>query len=444
MFNYIYVSFPNTSLAPKLVYSLTLQQNRYEHEIASIKFRDWGVAYEAVEAGSPVTFTLGSAKNVKQFYGYVHHINVSRSPAINMTEVVAVGASMVMKNESQHVYKGLSADGIIQQIAKKNNFVAFTVPHPRIYPQVTQAGHTDWQLMVRLAKQCGYSLRTENTEIYFQPMLYEYTTRRSEAPVYVMNGPASPQGSTIYSFEPVISETLEYEGDKKGAIAIGGVDKNSKQAMSITQQIRAKSTKSNSKPEFFDRFATHVVASDASTAKYEAEAAENRNIFPYRATAEVIGNASLRPDLPIYLSGVGSQYSGYWTILGTEHKVVEETRNIQRYTTILYLGTDSLGSAVQWTDGQTVSYPTLGGIRTIVPGVRQTATLPTTKLKVTSPNIGPQSSSSFGLATNRQKPNTSSPVWVTGTLSLDPITQPTTSTSTQSNPQLSKISRSIV
>jgi phage protein D len=432
-------------LSPKLIYSLVLQQNRYEHEVVSIKFRDWGVEYDSVETGTPITFTLGSAKNIKQFYGYVHHINVNRSPGTNMTEVVAVSASMIMKNESQHVYKGMSADGIIQQIANKNNFVAFTVPHPRIYPQVAQAGHTDWELMVRLAKQCGYSLRTENTEIYFQPMLYEYTTRRSEAPVYVMNGPASPQGSTIYSFDPVISETLDYDGDKKGAVAVGGVDKNSTQAMSITQQIRAKNTKSSFKPEFFDRFATNVVASDPATAKYEAEAAENRNMFPYRGTAEVIGNASLRPDLPVYLSGIGSQYSGYWTILGTEHKVVEDTRNIQKYTTILYLGTDSLGSAVQWTDGQTVYAPTSGSVRSIVPGVRQTASLPITKLKVTSPNIGQQSFSSFGVATNRKKSNASSPVWVTGTLSLDPITQQvTSSTTTQTNRQLNKVSRSIV
>ena len=112
---------------------------------------------------------------------------------------------------------------------------------------------------------------------------------------------------------------------------------------------------------------------------------------------------------------------------------------------ILYLGTDSLGSAVQWTDGQTVYAPTSGSVRSIVPGVRQTASLPITKLKVTSPNIGQQSFSSFGVATNRKKSNASSPVWVTGTLSLDPITQQvTSSTTTQTNRQLNKVSRSIV
>jgi len=444
VFNYIYVSFPNSSLAPKLVLEATLQQNKYEHEVATIKFRDWGVEYEAIETGSPITFKLGSGKNTRNFYGYVHHVNLDRAPGRNITEVVAVSASMVMKNESQHVYKGLSADGIIQQIAKKHNFVAFTVPHPRIYPQVTQAGHTDWEMCVRLAKQCGYSLRTQNTEIYFQPMLYEYTTRRSEAPVYTMNLPTDPNGSNLYSFTPTISENLEYDGDKKGAVAIGGVDYLSVQAMSITQQIRAKNTKLKSKPEFFDRFATHVVATNSTIAKYEAEAAENRNLFPYRGTAEVLGNATLRPDMPVYLKGVGAHYSGYWTILGVEHRIIEESRNLQKYTTVLHLGTDSLGQAVQWTDGQTIKNPEGSGIRSLIPGVRQTSTLPKTKLKAISPNIGPQSSNSFGLATNRAKPTNSSPVWVTDTLSLDPITQPTVSKSTYSNRQLNKVPRSVL
>jgi len=444
MFNYIYVSFPNSSIAPQRVLQATLQQNRYEHEIASIKFRDWGVAYEAIETGSPITFTLGSGKKTRTFYGYVHHVNVDRTPGSNITEVVALSASMVMKNEDQHVYKGLSADGIIQQIANKHNFVAFTIPHPRIYPQVVQAGHTDWELCVRLAKQCGYSLRTQNTELYFQPMLYEYTTHRSEASTFVMNMPDNPNGSTLYSFTPTISETLEYDGDKKGAVAVGGVDQSSVQAMSLTQQIKAKNTKAKSKPEFFNRFATHVVATDAAVASYEATAAENRNLFPYRGTAEVIGDATLRPDLPVYLKGVGSQYSGYWTILGTEHKVVEENRNVQKYTTILHLGTDSLGQAVQWTDGQIITTPGGAGVRSIIPGVRQTATLPVTKLKTSSPNNGPQSSNSFGVATNRSKTTNSSPVWITGTLSLDPITQPTSSKSTVINRQLNKVIRSVV
>lgn len=440
MFNYARVTFPNTTASPQVVYNLSLYQNRYEHEVAVIQFRDWDVNYDVVNTGSPIVLNISSNLNSKTFYGYVHHVSVIRDTGTSITEVTAISASYVMKNQSQQVYKGLSADAIVQAIAKRNNFVAFTVPHPRIYPQVSQAGHSDWEMLIRLAKQSGYSLRTENTEIYFQPMLYEYTNSRSEAPVFVMRDANDPSGSSLYSFVPVVSESIEYDGESKGAIAISGLDANTVSSMSLTQQIRAKSTKSKVKNEFFDRFATEVVAGDAMVAKYEAEAAENRNMFPYRATAEVIGNAKLRPDMPVYIKGVGSYYAGYWTILGVEHKIVESYRNSQTYTTILHLGTDSLGTAVSWTDGNVITEPNFKPSRTIIPNVRQTAIVPSSKLNTTTPNLGPQNNGAFGVAVNRAKPQANGPIWVTTTQTLNPISQPSGSVALISTRTLKNVS----
>lgn len=440
MFNYVSVSFPNTTTTPLLrVYSLSFHQNRYQHEVASIKFRDWDINYDFISSGSPVTFTLFGLTGSRTFYGYVHHINVDRTPNTFLTEVVVVGASMIMKNESQQIYKGLSADGIIKKIAKRNNFVCFAVPHPRVYPQVAQAGHTDWELMVRLAKQCGYSLRAENTELYFQPMMYEFTNKRQEAYKFTMREANSPDGSTIYSFDSIVGESLPQDEETKAAIAISGLDAQSVTPVSITQQKRAAKTKFKSSPEFFDKYATDVVASSPSVAKYEAEAAENRAMFPYRATAEVIGTPDIHPDASVYLEGIGNYYAGYWTVLGTEHKVVETERNSQTYTTILHLGTDSLGSTISWTDGQNIPEPASSRTRTIIPGVAQTNIVPVTTLRKTAPNLGPQSTGAFGSLSNRAKGFVDGPIWVTGTATLGPVSQTAISTPAQTNPNLTKI-----
>jgi len=437
MFNYVKVTFPNTTLPPILrVYEMTFAQNRYQHEIATIKFRDWDISYDVVSSGSPIQFSLSSNGLSKTFYGYVHHVNVDRTPDTSLTEVVAVGASMVMKNQSQQIYKGLSADGIIKQIAKRNNFVCFAVPHPRIYPQVAQAGHSDWEIMVRLAKQSGYSLRAENTELYFQPMMYEYTNKRQEANKFVMRGANDTSGSTIYSFDSVIGESLPQDEETKAAVALSGLDSVSLTPLSVTQQNRAPKTRFKAAPEFFDKYATDVVVSDPTVAQHEAEAAENRTIFPYRATAEVIGTPDLRPDAPVYLDGLGTYYSGYWTILGTEHRIVESERDSQTYTTILHLGTDSLGDSARWTDGKTIAEPSSRASRTIIPGVTQTNVTPVTVLRRTAPNLGPQSVGSFGTLSNRAKGFTDGPVWVTGTATLDPIS---TSTTNQTNFTTNKI-----
>ena len=439
MFNYTLVNFPETTVPPAHVYSLDFYQNRYEHEIVSLTFRDWGVEYDSISTGSPITFTLNDSGTSRTFYGYVHHINVSRSPGAFLTEVIALSASMKLKNQSQKVYQGLSADAIIQEIATANGFVAFTVPHPRIYPQAAQAGHTDWEMMVRLAKQSGYSLRTENTEIYFQPFLHEYTNKLSEAPIFVMREANDPSGSTIYSFEPTISESMNYDGDAKAAIAVSGFDSNSNSGISTTKQQAIKPTKSKYSSEFFDKYDTDVVATDYLIAQYEAEAAENRSQFPYRAIAEVKGDASLRPDLPVYLEGVGPYYSGYWTIMGTQHVVIEQERNSQTYTTVLYLGTDSLGTTSKWNGIRHTIKPNSKASRTIVPGVRQTNIVPKTKLLKVTPNLGPQHKGSFGKIKNREKTSLSSSVWKTGTATLNPIQQPAKSTGPTIKRLLNKI-----
>ena len=239
-----------------------------------------------------------------------------------------------------------------------------------------------------------------------------------------------PSGSSIYSFNPVIGENLNFDGETKAAIAISGYDLPNKATTSYTKQKENKKTKSKSAPAMFDKYRTEVVAMDHEIAKYEAEAAEARTAFPYRATAEVIGNPNLRPDMPVYLAGVGNLYSGYWMVLGTEHNIVEQERNSQTYTTTLYLGADSLGLANRGDDGRLVYEPDGASKRTIISGVRQTKVVPKTGIRKTAPKVGPQTKGKFSKTTNRSSGvKYKAPNWVTKTAKLNPISVPKKSTS---------------
>jgi phage protein D len=415
MFKYISVNFPETSMGPVSIHEAIFYQNRYEHEVLVMRFRDWGVMYDAVTPGSLVQVTIGNILEKKYFYGYIHHIKVNRTPGKNFTEVVAISASFSMKQASQTVYKNMTADAIVKKIGKAHGFSVHAAPSHRVYPQVSQAGHTDWELMVQLAKQNGYSLRTENTELYFQPMLQDYTNFRSQAPKFtLMPNDSSQQLSTIYSFEPIIGESVPLDTSFKSAIAVSGVHQQSVTPLSITQQIRNKKTKTKQQTEFFDRFATHIVASTNEVAKYEAKAAEDRNTFPYRGEVKVIGNPNLRPDMPVYLDGIGGEYSGYWTVLSAEHQITTPQRNAQQYVTVLTVGTDSLGSATTWTDNKVVKSPDYKPKRTIIPNVRQTNVKAKTKIVKPNNRVTPASASSFGKIKNRTKASSSKnlpPTW---------------------------------
>lgn len=426
MFNYIQVSFPETTLQPTVIYSATISQKRYAHELATLYFKDWGVLYDVVKAGSPVHLLIKGLNEERNFYGYVHHINLNRTPGKNFTEVVVIGASFPMKQQVQTVYKNITADQVVKQIATKYNFVSYTVPSPRVYPQIAQTGHSDWEFMVRLAKQNGYTLRAINTELYFEPVMNEFTLYRQEAPKFVMRPASDPNGSTLYSFKPIIGESVPYEDAIKGAIAVGGVDIANNVPVSITQQIRSAKSRERKQLEFFDRFDVNTVATDVTVAQYEAEAAENRNYFPYRGKVEVLGNPNLHPDMPIYLDGIGAPYSGYWVILEAEHTIVEEELNRQRYTTTLLVGTDSLGDSAQWTDSKTIIAPELTPKRTIIPNVRQTKVQPKTILNKKLQYENEYNRASFGDIQNRAKPpingRANAPtMWQTDTVTLDQI-----------------------
>lgn len=427
MFKYISVKFPETSLSVSTVYNARLIQSRYQHEILVIEFKDWGLEYDVVSPGTAVAVQIVDGESKRDFYGYVHHIKLNRTPALNFSEVTFVGGSFTMKQQRQEVYKDTTIDKVIKSIATDHDFVCYAVPYPRVFPQISQAGLSDWAFMSKLAKQCGYSLRTENTELYFQPMLDDYKTLRSEAPSFVMRTLANPEGSTIYSFSPVISESLEYEGAWKAAVAVSGVDIASGEAVSVTQQIRNKKTRGKQQFEFFDRFDVSTVALTTDMATYEAEAAEARNSFPYRATAELLGSIEIRPDMPIHITGVDSPYNGYWVVLSTEHVIVEEQRNAFKYTTIVELGADSLGVAETWTDSQKITSPNKKQKRVIKPNVKQTKVRPTTKLNIKRKNVVDTNKGSFGIIKNRSKPSavkgrsTASNTWKSKTKSLNTV-----------------------
>lgn len=401
MFNYVTIDFPESDAPPSMVYSLSLYQGRYMHEVVSVVFKDWGANYDSISSGSVVKFNLSGFNMNRDFYGYVYCVMPERTPGTNFTEVILIGGSFPLKQQNQRVFLDTTADQVVKQIVEEHGLVCKAEPFPRVYDQISQAGHSDWELLVRLAKQSGYTLRTENTEVYFEPFLNDYTLLRSEASRFIMNNPNDPSGSDLYSFKPLIGEAIDYGDAKKAAVAVVGVDKNSGTFVKNTVQNRNSAIRRAFQAEFFDKFDTLTVANSPEIATYEAQAAEDRNTFPYRALAEVIGTPNLRPGMPVYLDGLGTTYSGYWVILETEHNVIETELNKHTYTTVLTLGSNSLGSANAWSDNKLVVDPDELPSRTIVSNVRQTNIKPKSYLRKTSLNISPSIKGSFGTPKNR-------------------------------------------
>jgi phage protein D len=378
--------------------------------MVKVKFRDWDVKYTHIRPGEPVQVTLRGKNSNREFVGYIHEITPDITPGTNFVELTLIGASYKMKQAHQRVFENMTATRAIREIAKPYGFRVVADEHMRVYPQIIQAGHTDLEIMTRLAKQCGYTLRIEGTTLYFQSLTSEYTSGRATAARFVMSDANTPTGSTIYSFKLNLGESIKYADSYKSAAQIGGVDPRNNKSIIKTNSSRPNVLKETSTTEFFDSFSTDVVAPSLSAADYEAHAIDLRNRFPYRASVEVIGTPSLTPDKPVYFTGLSRDYDGYWIVLSTIHKVVETRPNVLTYTTLLEVGADSLGAAIEWVDGQIITSPRDSQIIPIVPGKKNKPHVAASVLKV---GTNKTNNKGFAVASNRKVTDTKG---ITGTI----------------------------
>lgn len=378
MFSHINVDFPTLSAPLTRAYSLSSSHARYEHEIHVIKFIDWNVSYDSISGGTPVTVTLNGIGSTRTINGYVHHIQPDLSSDKNYVDVHVIGASYVFKQQSQKVWVDATADQVVADLAQQNSFSYVAVPAPRVYDQISQGGMSDWELMVKLAKQNGYSLKANNTSLIFQPLTQDFTDIRQEAPYYALHG-LNTRATGIYSFTPLIGESIPYEDAQKSSAVINGTDRSTSVSHSQANQTPITKTRTKSSGPVFDRYHTRTVAPTYEIAKYEADAADERNRYAYRGEVTIQGNPTIIPDSPIYLDGIGKDYSGYWIVISVSHDI----KGNKEYSTTLLVGSDSLGSTSQWTDNKNISSPSQTIKRVITPGVRQKTIVPKTKLKTT-------------------------------------------------------------
>lgn len=374
MSDVISVYFPEAKVQPQRVYKAWYRQVNYDHDFARVYFRDWDLDLATVMPASKMRITLEG----REFVGYVHDIKTHRDSNSNFTEVTFIGASYVMRQASQQTYKNMTASMVAEKIAKKYGFAYKIVPHPRVFAQLSQAGMTDWEFLVALAKRCGYFVWANSTSLYFQPLLQEFDEKIVEAPKYTQIDAGVKSRFPLYSFSPKVGETLSHHGADKSAVSIAGVDAETGQYFKYTKQRRSSTTRTMYQPELFDKHATNTVAASYEAAVYEATSADEKSKFPYAGEAEILGDSSIRPGGPVYLDGIGNKYSGYWTVLMVEHEVFEESLNQHRFTTTLHVGTDSLGAS------NTSKYPTAPADRarrSISPAVRNTRIVPKNIIK---------------------------------------------------------------
>lgn len=380
MLKYLTVEFPLTKSSVQRIGEFRWKQRRYEHDTGVIRFVDWNPDPSVITPGSPVKVTVTLKGVSKIHYAYVNYVKHHRAYDKNYVDVHLISASYVMKQANQEVYANVTASMVAALIAKKHGFSYDIAPHDRVFAQISNPGYTDWQILAKLAKQIGYTLRSEGTVLIFKPIIEDYVRQGKYAKQFLSTTPGAIIPPSLYEIHPIVGDSIEYADGYKAAVAVSGYDSHAGGRFTAVNKNKSDYLRARSTSDFFDRYDTRTTVPTLSDAKYEAKAVEELNRFPYRATAVLVGTPDLRPDMPIKISGVNKDLDGNWIVIESEH-VVERGM----YTTRVEIGLDSLGATTQPKQiADTQKY-----------------VVPTPRLKVFSPSVLPSKSTRLSKVSNR-------------------------------------------
>ena len=226
------VSFPKAPDMELILIGAELHSDPEEHDRLVLHFKGHPLnKKEALISGDPVEFIFKSEKLSTTWHGYIHHVRQNNTFQGGNTDIVCVGASWVLKDTDQKIFKDLTADQIVSRIAAKHGMKAVTQRDPRIRKQVVQAGQSDWQLCKSLAKQTGFTLFAVNTTLFFVSKDKIYDSKQVGAPYFnYVDGEHGGQVTremrmtgTILNFEPIISDHAPEHGARVDRV-MSGVD----------------------------------------------------------------------------------------------------------------------------------------------------------------------------------------------------------------------------
>jgi hypothetical protein len=219
------VVFPKSSFNLPLMHA-TLVKKPEHHDVLNLEFAGRMVnGNELLHGGDPVRFNYSSKGDAKVWYGYVHHIIPTTLHSGAVTRVVCVGATWVLKNTEQKIYRNVTADQVVEKIVKSSGLRPDTQRHPRVFKTVSNTGQSQWQLMRRLAHQTGFALSSENMVVHFMPKDVLYYNSLSKGLYFHYHDervPALATYNSIFRFQVVLAENSpELEGGNVDRIVPG-------------------------------------------------------------------------------------------------------------------------------------------------------------------------------------------------------------------------------
>lgn len=343
------VRFPKSKFESRDVDTrkLVLHQAAREHDQAVLTIRskslDW---YRTLYSGTPVQIDWsGSTTGAGRFVGYVTHVRPYTRSANNdfEYEVVCISASWDLRKTGRKTWKNKTAPEIVQSIGKEFGFKVVTKKHALRRPQTVLSGESYWSFLHKLGERIGYALRVDQTTIYFLPVSTMVANNLSSAPylsVSDLNSGPDWDTATIRSFTAWGGDTNECDEYSADSVAITAIDPQNGRVYTERKDPKSALKKQRKTKPRFTRFPEGTVAHSRQEAALLSQGRADNGAMSLDGRMSCIGDGSISPYKPVYLSLFQRGLSGYWIVKSVVHTVNGVDGE---YTIEAVVSTDMLG-----------------------------------------------------------------------------------------------------
>lgn len=285
------------------------------------------------------------ADDPAHFYGYVVSSRVlanetdPRYASLTLVPVryTLVGASMVMQDHANRLWRDVTASSMARTVSQENSFLPWVEPSVEIFDQRMQA-QSDWTFLSDLAQRVGYRLFLDGTTLHFVNKSTYLPSADGTVPLFRQSKTPGVVES-LRQFNGTIGET-----DPDGGL-------RSRTTMTALNRQSTLLTQSAYTPPRTDRLGRPVTPSISqqystlpanSYTQSQALLSGDATYLWVEAQAVTNGDARLKPGSVVDLEGdgIGEEHQGLWMVRDVTHRLVinQFLSTRTEYTATLTLG----------------------------------------------------------------------------------------------------------
>lgn len=322
------------------IVGFTMYLDENQHDMCVIDMR--GIPPKAItdylDRGVRVSLRNGPGRH-QIFCGYVHYIEtesvtrdglINRSPFQNAS-IVCLGASSVMKDEKQKVWKDISIGLLAQHLAKTYEFSLDVKTDPYVYSRLVQKSESDWAFLVRVAELYGCRVSVHGTHMHVWDPFKAIGRLPSFTKLLTTRNNLDLAPGMILNFKGTFG--LETPNGKSTDYKVVSLDSNGT-LVSLSSSANPPETWTGyEKRTKYNRMVTGT-PQNVDEARYTLEVL-SRESRAFNATVEITAGAGIVPGGVVEVTEYNSNFDGLWYVNKVMH-----TMGATQYTTTLEISRD--------------------------------------------------------------------------------------------------------